>query len=404
MRILFISQYFYPENFRGNDIVFEFAKRHDVTVLTAIPNYPIGKFYNGYGLFSKRHETINGVNVYRVPVFPRRHGSISLSLNYISFLIFSVLYVLVFYIKRRYDLVFVQQLSPVTMSFCGVLYKKLVKVPLIVWVLDLWPESLIAAAGVNNKYVLNFFRYFALLQYKYADKIMISSKEFQSSIESLGNFHDKIMYLPQWAEDVFTGNNERNLETPTLHNGFRIGFAGSIGEAQGFEFLIKAIDLVPENFQVKWVIIGAGRKFLWLSNLVKDYNLEYKVQLLGHYPVSFMPFFFEKMNLLFVSLTDDLLFNITAPAKIQAYMASGKPILAMINGEGARLITDADCGWVVNAGDYTALAETVVMITKLPKEILDQKGLNGRRYYDKFFTKASGFAAIDKVIELLTKK
>lgn len=178
-KILFVCQYFYPETFRGNDVAFHWAEEgHKVHVVTGIPNYPAGKFFPGYGVFKKRHELVNGVKVTHLPIVPRGNNKIMLMLNYFSFLIVGCFYILWHAMFHKYDLVFCQQLSPVMMSTPAVLYKKLRKVPLYTWVLDIWPESLTAAGGINNKYILGFFNMFVKSEYKHSDKILMSSNRF----------------------------------------------------------------------------------------------------------------------------------------------------------------------------------------------------------------------------------
>lgn len=174
-KILFICQYFYPEVFRGNDIAFHWAEQgHDVHVIAGIPNYPEGKFHKGYGFFKKRHETVNGVHITRLPIIPRGNNKIMLMLNYFSYFIIAWIYILFHSLWHKYDFVFCQQLSPVMMSSPAILYKKLRKVPLYTWVLDLWPESLTAAGGINNKYILGYFKRFVAKEYKWSDKILTS--------------------------------------------------------------------------------------------------------------------------------------------------------------------------------------------------------------------------------------
>ena len=201
-KILFVCQYFYPEVFRGNDVAFHLAEEgHEVHVVTGIPNYPGGKFFDGYGWWKKRHEVVNGVKVTRLPIIPRGvDNKIMLMLNYFSYLVVACVWMLFHAIGHRYDRVFVQQLSPVMMSLPGVLYKKLRKVPLYTWVLDLWPESLTAAGGINNKHVLAFFDWFVKKEYKWSDKILTRSRSFDQSIMKYGDYKDKIIYYPQWAD------------------------------------------------------------------------------------------------------------------------------------------------------------------------------------------------------------
>ena len=201
-KVLFVCQYFYPEVFRGNDIAFHLAEKGcDVHVVTGVPNYPIGAFFPGYGIFKKRKEVIKGVSVTRLPIIPRGNGGkIMLMMNYLSFLVVSCFWVLLHSITNKYDLVFCQQLSPITMSAPAVLYKKLRKVPLYTWVLDIWPESLTAAGGIKNKFILGFFNWFVKIEYKYSDKILMSSNSFQKSILTYGNYQEKLVYFPQWSD------------------------------------------------------------------------------------------------------------------------------------------------------------------------------------------------------------
>lgn len=389
MNILFISQYFYPETFRGNEICFEWARRGDtVTVIAGIPNYPQGHFFKGYGFFKRRREIIKGVSVIRVPVIPRGNNKVQLLLNYLSYALFASVYVLFLALRKRYDLVFVQQLSPVLMSFPAVIYKKLRKVPLYTWVLDLWPESLQAAGGVKNHYILNFFVFFSKLEYKYSDKILMSSKSFSKSILSKGPFSEKLIYFPNWAEDVFSKSKENEVkEIPKLSEGFRIMFAGNVGESQDFDHIMKAASLLKDDVHIHFVIVGDGRKKQWIDSFIEEHQLENTVSTLGRWPIETMPSFFEKADVMLVSLKDEMIFNLTAPAKIQAYMQSKKPIIGMINGEGASLIQEAKCGFTVHAEDSETLASTIKKMSAMDKAELDRLGKNGYEYCMKFFNK-----------------
>ena len=387
MKVLFISQYFYPENFRGNDVVFELIKHgHDVHVICGTPNYPSGSFYKGYGWFRKSSESLRGARVTRLPIIPRKKNSFFLVLNYLSYLINASIYVLFLSILKKYDCVFVQQLSPVTMSFPGVLYKRIKKVPLYTWVLDLWPESLIAAGNINNKLIIRFFAYFVKLEYKYSDRILISSKSFKKSIIKYGDYSNKTIFFPQWAEDeiAFPSSTKK---APILPSGFRIVFAGAVGESQDFEHIMEACKLTKNKPNIKWIIIGDGRKFEWVSNFVKKNKLEGTVTLTGRYPIEFMPSFFSQSDIMLVTLKDTEIFRLTAPAKIQAYMSMGKPILTMLNGEGRDIIEEANCGYSVSAESPDELSKMVIDLSNTNKEVLRIKGLNGLEYYRKNFEK-----------------
>ena len=249
-KILIISQYFYPEVFRGNDIAFHWAEQgHDVHVVAGVPNYPEGAFHEGYGWFKNRHEVVRGVKVTRLPIIPRGKNKLMLMLNYFSYYLVACCYILFHAMRNKYDVVFCQQLSPVMMSAPAVLYKRLRKVPLVTWVLDLWPESLSAAGGLNNKYVLGFFSHWVKLEYKYSDKILISSRGFEESILKYGDYKDKIIYYPQWSDGP--GVRDSKLELSDIlqkqgidasrvfdDNSFKVMFAGAVGEAHGMECLL----------------------------------------------------------------------------------------------------------------------------------------------------------------------
>lgn len=398
-KILFVCQYFYPEVFRGNDIAFHLAEEgHEVHVVTGTPNYPAGKFHDGYGIFKKRHETVNGVRVTHLPIFPRGNNKIMLMLNYFSYLVMGWLYILFHAIGHKYDIVFCQQLSPVMMSAPAVLYKKLRKVPLYTWVLDLWPESLTAAGGINNKWVLAFFNRYVRKEYKWSDKILTSSRSFDQSIMSYGDYRDKIIYYPQWGDSDSNSSQTSNISIPSLPEGFKVMFAGAVGEAHGMECNLKAALLTKEHQNIKWVIVGDGRRLPWVREFVKENGLEDTVFTLGRFPAETMPMFFKKADVMLVSLADSPLFNMYSPAKIASYMAAERPIIAVLNGEGGEVIKNSECGWNVKAGDADALARIVIELSQTDKEILRAKGHNGKVYYDNFFTKEKCLKKLDEIM------
>lgn len=388
-RLLFICQYFYPEIFRGNDIAFDFARRGvEVTVICGIPNYPKGKFFDGYGLFKRKRECINGVNVIRIPIIPRGEDSkIKLMLNFFSYFINASIY-LPFHllVSKKYDVCFVQQLSPVMMSVPGVLFKKLTGKKLYIWVLDLWPESLKAAGGINNNKILSFFGWFAKLQYKNSDVIYVSSKGFRKNIKTKGNFESKIVHLPNWAEDEM--RISELLTIPKLPDGFNVVFTGNIGEAQDFESIVEAAKLISPEDKIQFIIVGDGRKKEWLEEQIKKYNLERKIILLGRYEMKYMPSFFNVADCLLLPLKDDEIMNLTVPAKMQAYMTGGKPIIGMINGDSNELINEIKCGIAVNASCPQRLVEALKRMKSLSKEERTLMGERGKKYCNENYNKS----------------
>ena len=400
MKILFVCQYFYPEVFRGNDIAFHWTEEgHDVHVVCGVPNYPDGVFHKGYGWFKKRHEVVNGVKVTRLPIIPRGNNKIMLMLNYFSYLFVAWVYMLFHAMFHKYDRVFVQQLSPVMMSAPGVLYKKLRHVPLYTWVLDLWPESLTAAGGINNKYILAFFKHYVKSQYKHSDKILTSSRSFEKSILEYGDYKDKIVYYPQWSD----GNDGAIVvpeSVPTIPEGFKLMFTGAVGEAHGFDCTMQAALLTTEYKDIKWLIVGDGRKLDWVKQFVKENGLEETVFTLGRYPSETMPWFFAQADVMLVTLSDDPLFALYAPAKISSYMAAAKPIIAVLNGEGAGVIKDANCGWALPAGDAEGFAKLAIELSQKDKAELDEKGKNAAKYYSEHFVKEKCLKELDRLMEL----
>ena len=400
MRILFVCQYFYPEVFRGNDIAFYWAKEgHDVHVVCGVPNYPDGVFHKGYGWLKKRHEVVNGVRVTRLPIIPRGNNKIMLMLNYFSYLIVAWVYMHFHALFHKYDRVFVQQLSPVMMSAPGVLYKKLRHVPLYTWVLDLWPESLTAAGGINNKYVLAFFKHYVKSQYKHSDRILTSSRSFEKSIAEYGDYKDKIVYYPQWS-DGNDGEIVKPENAPVIPYGFKLMFAGAVGEAHGFECTMQAALLTKEHKDIKWIIVGDGRKLDWVKQFVKDNGLVETVFTVGRFPSETMPWVFAQADVMLVTVSDDPLFALYAPAKISSYMAAAKPIVAVLNGEGAEVIKDADCGWSLPAGDAEGFAKLAVELSKKDKAELDEKGKNAAKYYNEHFVKEKCLKKLDDLMGL----
>ena len=346
------------------------------------------------------------MRVTHLPIVPRgEDNKIMLMLNYFSFLIVGWVWMFFHALWHKYDMVFCQQLSPVTMSSSAVLYKKMRHVPLYTWVLDLWPESLTAAGGINNKYILGFFDWFVKSEYKNSDKILTSSRSFDKSILKYGDYKDKIIYYPQWSDGTTdTSKSEFTLPYPlqNLSNGsnFIVMFAGAVGEAHGMECNMQAALKTKEHKNIKWVIVGDGRRLDWVRSFVKDNGLDDTVITLGRFPSETMPMFFEKADAMLVSLTDSPLFNMYSPAKIASYMAAERPIIAVLNGEGGEVIKAAECGWNVNAGDSDSLAELVIKLSSTDKQELINKGRKGKEYYDNFFTKEKCLKKLDDIMGL----
>jgi len=401
MKILLVTQYFYPENFKSNDIALELTKRgHEVTVLTGLPNYPEGKIHENYGFFKKTKENYQGVSVLRTWLVPRgKGGGIRLFLNYFSWAFFASIRAFFLSFQKKYDIVLVHEPSPITQGFPAIIVKKIQKIPLHFWVLDLWPESLTSAGGIKNKYVLSFFTKMVQYIYNNSDKLLISSKGFKESIMRKGDYSEKLVYFPNWAEDsILKGNVDYPI--PNLPEGFKIVFAGNIGVAQDVDSIIKSALILKEKIDIHFVFIGDGRSKGQLEDFVLKNDLDKTVHFLGRFPIDTMKTFFGKADVLLVSLKDEMIFNLTVPAKLQAYLCAKKPILGMLNGEGAAIINDANCGLSVNAGDSKGLAERILKLYEMSSEERNILGGNGFKYFEENFTMSK---CIDN-LEFILKK
>ena len=397
--ILIISPHFHPANFKCNDVAFELARQgHKVTVLSDIPNYPKGEFYDGYGYFKRRREVVDGVEIIRTGVIPRgKGGGVMLALNYLSFALTACIRAFFMALSHRYDAILVHQTSPVTVGIPAVIIKKMQKrARLLFWVLDLWPESLQAAGGINNKYILGVFECVAKMCYRNADRILISSHGFRKSICDKGDFADKLTYFPNWAEETLTAVQDYKL--PDMPEGFKVMFAGNIGEAQDFDNTLAAAKLLSDRKDIHFILVGDGRKRPWVEEYIKDNALEDTVHWVGRHPLESMGKFFQQADVLYFALKDSLIFNLTCPAKVQAYMSAGKPVLAMLNGEGADIVKEVGCGLAVPASDSEALAKTIEEMAAMPKEELQRMGQAGKEYCSQHFAFRSNMDILNELL------
>ena len=384
-RILICTNHFFPETFRCNDVAFELARKgYEVTVLTAIPDYPAGRFYEGYGFFHRRRETVRGVRVIRAFIIPRgKGGAFRLLLNYLSYFISSLLVSLRLGLFGHFDRVLIHETSPVMIGVPAVVVKKLQHIPLYFWVLDLWPESLQAAGGINNPRVLGFFRRMTVWIYRHSDKILMSSRGFEKSILEKGDFATRLVYFPNWADRAL--EKQAASQLPALPQGFIAMFAGNMGEAQDFEHIMQAALLLRDHPRIHFVLVGDGRKRPWVENYIAQHGLQATIHWMGRHPVEMMPAFFEQADVMLMTLKDVNIFNLTAPAKLQAYMSAAKPIVAMMKGEGPRLVAEAQCGRSVAAGDAEGLARVLREMSALNPAQLAEMGQRGKIYQQTHF-------------------
>ena len=387
MKILIISQYFFPENFRINDFAYSLVKRgHDVTVLTGLPNYPKGKYFGDFKVLKR--EEMNGLQIIRVPLIPRfQSKGWQLAINYLSFLFSSLIFSPFLILKDKYDVVFTASYSPATVGITGVLISKIKKAKMALWVQDLWPESLTATGAIKSSFILYFFRSMSIWIYKRSDLILIQSMAFSQKIRKYGIDSSKIDFFPNWAEDLYKSvpEDHEDLRSTIASEKFIIMFAGNLGKAQSLGTIAKAAYLTKDR-EIQWVIVGDGREKSAFEEKINDLEIE-NVTFLGSFAVDKMPALFASADALLVTLKKDPIFSVTIPGKLQSYMLSEKPILASIDGEGAKVITESDCGFSVPSEDYQALASSAIELSQLSASRRKEMGLRGRQYYDLNFNR-----------------
>jgi colanic acid biosynthesis glycosyl transferase WcaI len=389
MKILIISQYFWPENFRINELALGLIKRgHQVTVLTGIPNYPGGKFFNGYGIFRNTSENYKGIKIKRVPMVPRgKGGTIRLALAYFSFTISMAIFS-IFLSGDGFDMILFS-LSPIAEGIPAVILKNIKKTPLVMWVQDLWPESLSATGAVKNRHILNGTKSIMKFVYQQCDHVFVQSERFAANIQAMGVDNGRISYFPNWnaQEDGDAGIDRNGIKEcgEKLSSGFCILYAGNIGAAQDFNTTLSAMEKLKAYSDINLCIFGEGRYSLWVKEEVGNRGLGQNVHLMGHHPSAEMPFYFSQASALLVTLKTEPTFALTIPTKVQAYLAQGRPIIAALEGEGARIINESGAGVTCASSSADALANAILSLYRRPYEDRQRMGLNGLEYYKVHF-------------------
>lgn len=387
MRLLIVSQYFWPENFRINDLASELVHRgHDVTVLTGLPNYPGGSVFEDFLNNSSEFSNFKNIKIVRVPLVPRGRGSVRLLLNYLSFAISACIFGPWKLRGRKFDVVLTCQLSPVTVGLPGAFLAWIKHVPMAMWVLDLWPDTLKAIGVVNSSRILKIIGKLVSFIYKRCDLILAQSQSFIPKIKQLADKNTPVLYFPSWAEDVFKNDKPiPAVEVPDKVGSFTVMFAGNVGEAQDFECILSAAALLKQRSHIRWLIVGDGRMSNWVKSQIALRGLEAHVLLLGRYPVERMPDFFAKADAMLVTLADQEIFSMTIPGKLQSYLAAGMPVIAALNGEGADVVRLAKAGLTCPAGNASELASRVLQMAELPESERKIMGRNGQEFSRQAF-------------------
>jgi len=402
LRILIVTQYFWPENFRINDLAEEWINRsHEVTVLTGIPNYPLGKVFPDYKNKPDQFNTFKGCRLVRAPMFPRGQGSFSLMLNYLSFVLGASWTGLTQLKHQSFDVIFVFEPSPVTVGLPAVFLGRVKNIPVVFWALDLWPETLSAIGIVRSPILLRWISRMVTYIYNRCELVLGQSRSFIGNIQKYCYDAKKIHYFPNWAEDIYQVNSiSPAVEVEYRPDLFNIVFAGNIGDAQDMPAVLDAAEKLKDDIRIRWLIVGDGRKYDWLHEEVNRRNLSRCFHLLGRYPVERMPSFYAHADALLVSLKQDPIFSMTIPGKVQSYLMAGKPILGMLDGEGKKVIEEAHAGLVSGAGDSLGLMNNILELAAMTLEERATLGNNGVTYAQREFGRDQLINKLENLLKL----
>ncbi|WP_332712176.1 glycosyltransferase family 4 protein [Pelagibacterium mangrovi] len=389
MRIAFISQYFYPEQFSNNALSRELVRRgHEVHAFPCVPNYPEGTFHKGYSNTQRREDEWKGIRISRSFTVPRGRTAVTLLLNYLVYP-FAASWTMFRRMDHPADVSFVSMPSPLFQAFAGVVLRWRTKAPCVYWVQDIWPESATFTLGITNRFAVALLNGICGWLYRRADLVMVQSAAFRPMIMRFGVRPEKIAVLPNTAPDSYRPvlpqeAPEEGRLVPT--EGFRLMFAGNIGESQDFDTLIEAAELLREQKDLHWIIIGSGRDEPRVRQVVEDRGLSTRFRFLGRHPEEAMPRFFAHADAMIVSLKDAPIFGLTVPYKVQCYLACGKPIIASLSGEGARIVEESGAGIAVPAGQPRMLANSILAMMQATRQTRDAHATNARQYFEDTYS------------------
>lgn len=403
MRLLVVSQYYWPENFRINDLVAELVARgHAVTVLTGVPNYPDGQVFPAFRARPEEFAQHAGAQLVRVPMLPRGRGAVRLVLNYLSFALSASVLGPWKLRGQAFDAILAYEPSPITVGLPAAALRTLKRAPMAFWVLDLWPETLHAIGVVRSPWLLGLVGRLVRFIYRRCDLILAQSRSFIPQIRRYADAGTPVEYFPNWAEALFADSGAvRAPEVPLSPGSFDVMFAGNVGDAQDFPAILDAAERLRSHRHIRWLIVGDGRMSGWVAAEVARRGLQAQVLLLGRFPVDRMPAFFLHAGALLVSLRKEPIFAMTIPGKLQSYLAAGIPVLAMLDGEGADLVRSSACGLACPAGDSGALADAVLALAAMPAQERQAMGDNGRQVSVREFDRGMLIDQIESRLQAL---
>jgi colanic acid biosynthesis glycosyl transferase WcaI len=398
MKLLVVSQYYHPEPFRITDICEELVRRgHTVDVLTSLPNIPGGRFYEGYGWFKKGEKQHNGVGIERVRVVRRgKGGAVRLVLNCASFAVNSLFHIGKLS-KNGYDAVFVFNNSPITKLIPANRFAKKNNIPNIVFLLDIWPQSMFFLLGIKDtgkRGLIKKAAYrFCRNLYNKASLILISSKGFSGKLREMG-VNVKTSYFPNYAEEFKSANDAAAKELVLPEDSFIVGFFGNVGRAQALERTVEISKKMGKKLH--WLIVGDGGSLQTLKDTANENAVMDSYTFTGRVDPEEVNGYIKRCDAVFLPLEDHEVLNLTVPAKLQTYMYASKPVIAFLNGAGAEVVREAECGVAAKAGDIEDLYRAITEIMSVDEKTLLKMGENGRRYCEENFSRDK---LIDKLID-----
>jgi len=397
MRILYLTQWFAPEPMliKGTDFVRKLESAgHRVHVATGFPNYPGGKIYPGFRIRPWQHDTIEGVSITRLPLYPSHDGSaVGRALNYLSFFISALIYGVIR--GRNFDLVYVYH-PPITVGLAAALFAPLYGKPFVIEIQDLWPDTVVASGMRGTGRIARVLGALCDFVYRRATRVIAQSYGMKARLQERGVPAGKLAVVRNWAETASTPLSEvraRDASAP-----LRLLYAGNLGRVQRLDLVIRAIALArSRGVAVELSMIGGGIETERLKALADEAG-DGAVHFLERVSVGELARRIAEFDVLLLHLAADPLFTITIPSKTQFYLSTGMPIVAGIDGEAAQILADSGAALVVPAEDVEGLTNAFATLAALSPTALAEMGARGRAFYDAELSVDRGMEATLAVI------
>lgn len=397
MNILVVGQVFYPDHFRVNDVVEELARKHKVKVITGLPDYDKGHVPREYRWLRNRNTDFHGADVIRVPIISRRKGPFFRALNYMSFAVTGSIYA--FFMKGSYDVTFSYQTSPITMFLPAAVYARKHKVRSVLYTLDLWPESVKAMNIQESSKLFGPIRVISRKIYESADKILVSSPSFKEYLrDDLEILNENIDYLPQYTEERKSTLKEVREREIGQGGKIQFTFAGNLGLMQDLDTIVRAVEIIPENYKFVVNMVGSGSYEEALRSIVKEKGLTDKIRFLGRREGLEMEEVYAQTDVCLLTLKNEGFIGKTIPGKLQTYIAKGKPIAAAISGDAMEVIEEAQCGFAAESGDYEGLAKNMMKYIE-KQSLIVEHGVNALQFYLNTFNKEKFMRKLEAYLE-----